>query len=294
MDATVKKILVTGGTGFLGNALNKILLSNDYAVVMYTSKKSRLDRVSNYKSKVEILFREEFSPEEVLCNSGIQTILHNATCFGRSGESDFEVFQTNLDYSIQLFEGGIKNGIRWFFNSDTSLPKNINAYSLSKSKFKEYVRNRVNAIDLNVINVTLESIYGPGDDSTKFITWFMNQCKRNVSKIDLTGGDQKRDFIYIDDAAIAYFMILHSKDKFKSRYENINIGSGQSHSIREICELIKKITLSTSHLNFGKFPYRDNEIMLSVADIRRLKDFGFQLETKLENGLRKMMEFDFI
>jgi nucleoside-diphosphate-sugar epimerase len=294
MDATVKKILVTGGTGFLGNALNKILLSNDYAVVMYTSKKSRLDRVSNYKSKVEILFREEFSPEEVLCNSGIQTIVHNATCFGRSGESDFEVFQTNLDYSIQLFEGGIKNGIRWFFNSDTSLPKNINAYSLSKSKFKEYVRNRVYAIDLNVINVTLESIYGPGDDSTKFITWFMNQCKRNVSKIDLTGGDQKRDFIYIDDAALAYFMILHSKDKFKSRYENINIGSGQSHSIREICELIKKITLSTSHLNFGKFPYRDNEIMLSVADIRRLKDFGFQLETKLENGLRKMMEFDFI
>jgi CDP-paratose synthetase len=294
MDATVKKILVTGGTGFLGNALNKILLSNDYAVVMYTSKKSRLDRVSNYKSKVEILFREEFSPEEVLCNSGIQTIVHNATCFGRSGESDFEVFQTNLDYSIQLFEGGIKNGIRWFFNSDTSLPKNINAYSLSKSKFKEYVRNRVYAIDLNVINVTLESIYGPGDDSTKFITWFMNQCKRNVSKIDLTGGDQKRDFIYIDDAALAYFMILHSKDKFKSRYENINIGSGQSHSIREICELIKKITLSTSHLNFGKFPYRDNEIMLSVADIRRLKDFGFQLETKLENGLRKMMELDFI
>ena len=294
MDATVKKILVTGGTGFLGNALNKILLSNDYAVVMYTSKKSRLDRVSNYKSKVEILFREEFSPEEVLCNSGIQTIVHNATCFGRSGESDFEVFQTNLDYSIQLFEGGIKNGIRWFFNSDTSLPKNINAYSLSKSKFKEYVRNRAYAIDLNVINVTLESIYGPGDDSTKFITWFMNQCKRNVSKIDLTGGDQKRDFIYIDDAALAYFMILHSKDKFKSRYENINIGSGQSHSIREICELIKKITLSTSHLNFGKFPYRDNEIMLSVADIRRLKDFGFQLETKLENGLRKMMEFDFI
>lgn len=294
MDATVKKILVTGGTGFLGNALNKILLSNDYAVVMYTSKKSRLDRVSNYKSKVEILFREEFSPEEVLCNSGIQTIVHNATCFGRSGESDFEVFQTNLDYSIQLFESGIKNGIRWFFNSDTSLPKNINAYSLSKSKFKEYVRNRVYAIDLNVINVTLESIYGPGDDSTKFITWFMNQCKRNVSKIDLTGGDQKRDFIYIDDAALAYFMILHSKDKFKSRYENINIGSGQSHSIREICELIKKITLSTSHLNFGKFPYRDNEIMLSVADIRRLKDFGFQLETKLENGLRKMMEFDFI
>ena len=294
MDATVKKILVTGGTGFLGNALNKILLSNDYAVVMYTSKKSRLDRVSNYKSKVEILFREEFSPEEVLCNSGIQTIVHNATCFGRSGESDFEVFQTNLDYSIQLFEAGIKNGIRWFFNSDTSLPKNINAYSLSKSKFKEYVRNRVYAIDLNVINVTLESIYGPGDDSTKFITWFMNQCKRNVSKIDLTGGDQKRDFIYIDDAALAYFMILHSKDKFKFKYENINIGSGQSHSIREICELIKKITLSTSHLNFGKFPYRDNEIMLSVADIRRLKDFGFQLETKLENGLRKMMEFDFI
>ena len=294
MGAPVHKILVTGGTGFLGNTLNKILISNDYAVVMYTSKKSRLDRVVDYKSKIEILFREEISPEEVLCNSGIQTIVHNATCFGRSGESDFEIFQTNLDYSIKLFEAGVKNDVKWFFNSDTTLPKNINAYSLSKSKFKEYVRNRVNTVDLKVINVTLESLYGPGDDSTKFITWFMNQCKRNVSVIDLTGGDQKRDFIYIDDAALAYFMILHSKDKFKFKYENINIGSGQSHSIREICDLIKKITLSSSHLNYGKIPYRDGEKMLSEADIRRLKDFGFQLETELENGLKKMMELDSI
>jgi nucleoside-diphosphate-sugar epimerase len=294
MSVPNNKILVTGGTGFLGNILNKILIANNYAVVMYTSKKSRLDRISSYKSRVEIFFREEFTPEEVMHNSGIQTIVHNATCFGRAGESDSEIFQANLDYSIQLFEAGIKCGVKWFFNSDTTLPKNINSYSLSKSKFKDYVINRVNNIDLNVINVTLESLYGPGDDNTKFITWFMNQCRNNISTIDLTGGDQKRDFIYIDDAALAYFTILHYKNKFKTRFENVNIGSGQSHSIREICELIKKITSSSSFLNFGKIQYREGEKMLSVADTRKLSDFGFQIRTKLDDGLTKMMELDSI
>ena len=140
----------------------------------------------------------------------------------------------------------------------------------------------------------MESLYGPGDDNTKFITWFMNQCRNNISTIDLTGGDQKRDFIYIDDAALAYFTILHYKNKFNTRFENVNIGSGQSHSIREICELIKKITSSSSFLNFGKIQYRDGEKMLSVADTRKLTDFGFQIRTNLDDGLTKMMELDSI
>ena len=58
--------------------------------------------------------------------------------------------------------------------------------------------------------------------------------------------------------------------------------------------MIKKITSSSSFLNFGKIQYRDGEKMLSVADTRKLTDFGFQIRTKLDDGLTKMMELDSI
>jgi len=63
---------------------------------------------------------------------------------------------------------------------------------------------------LQVVNLLVEHFYGPGDNGSKFIPSLMDKCLMNSTTIDLTSGDQKRDFIYIDDLVKACNIVIEN------------------------------------------------------------------------------------
>ena len=133
-------------------------------------------------------------------------------------------------------------------------------------------------------------MYGPSDDPSKFTTWIVQSCLKNLDKIELTPGEQKRDFIYIDDVVSAYKLLMEKGRQLGAGFQEFDLGSGKTVSIREFTETIKRLTGADTELVFGVKLYRENEIMQSKADVAKLLELGWKPKYDLSKGLNEIIK----
>ena len=302
-----RRVLLTGVTGFLGSHLTKSLLSLGCEIVAIKRKSSSMHRVESLLNDI-IFFDDEVDFDLLFKKCGkIDAIIHTATCYGRNGESVTEIFEANTEFPLRLLDAGNRAGVSLFINTDTILDKYLNLYALSKNQLLQWGRFFALHEKIRFINIRLEHFYGPDDDATKFSAYVMNSCLLNVPELKLTKGAQKRDFIHIDDVVSAYVTILDKvgdfdltdSDRFRQRlapdlnlppfFSEFDLGSGQSVSIKEFVETIHRLTESSTNLAFGALPYRDGEVMFSVADITGLLALGWKCRNDIEVGLKKVL-----
>jgi CDP-paratose synthetase len=283
-----KKVLLTGVTGFLGSYLAKSLLQAGYDVIGLKRKSSSLQRIESISSNIILVNIDELDYDELFKKHGkIDVIFHTATCYGRNGESVSDVFHANTEFPLRLLDAGARAGVGMFFNTDTILDKYLNLYSLSKNQLLQWGKFFSANKKIRFSNLRLEHFYGPNDDKNKFTSFVVENCLRNVDSLKLTLGDQKRDFIYIDDVVSAYQVLLEKTDGFESYFNEFDIGSGKAVSIRDFVELAHKLTNSSTKLLFGAYPYRDEEVMHSEANISKLIKLGWHCKYDIESGLKK-------
>ncbi|WP_316810270.1 NAD(P)-dependent oxidoreductase [Pedobacter heparinus] len=280
---TIKTILLTGATGYLGSRLLDKLFREDYAVCIIKRKSSSLKQIEALKGNYKLYDNDEESIERLFFENKIDLVIHMATAYGRKGESILEIKSANLDFPLLILKNAVANNVKYFINTGTSLPYLANLYSLFKNQFSECLE--FFSAQITSVNVLLEHFYGPGDDDTKFITAMIRKMKSNVADIPLTAGIQIRDFIFVDDVLDAYFAIIANLNRF-SGYTNLPLGSGEGVTIRKIVENIKRQSKSTSDLQFGAVAMRENELMKSDADISLLKELGWSPKYTLEKGLK--------
>ena len=132
-------------------------------------------------------------------------------------------------------------------------------------------------------------MYGPGDEESKFTAYILNSCLKNVESIDLTHGNQTRDMIYIDDVISAIQAIINNIKDLKNN-EDLSLGFGVKTSIQDFVRKVAHLSGSKTKLNFGALDYRENETMHSVADISRLKQFGWLPKYDLDKGIQDYIE----
>jgi CDP-paratose synthetase len=281
MDKIIKTILLTGATGYLGSRLLEKLLQQNYTVIIVKRKTSSFEKIKEL-ANIKFYNNSEADIKQLFEENNIDLILHLATLYGRKGETLMEIKNANLDFPLLLLNYALENDVKYFINTGTSLPFLTNQYALFKNQFAECLQFFNNKI--TSINILLEHFYGPGDDSSKFITAMIHKMKENVKEIQLTAGIQIRDFIYTEDVLNAYLTMIDSLNKFKG-YNVVPLGSGETCTIREIVELIKLYSKSDSELQFGAIPMRDTELMKSDADISILKELGWKPKYSLKQGL---------
>ena len=86
----------------------------------------------------------------------------------------------------------------------------------------------------------------------------------------------------------AYQTIINNVDDINNK-ETVSLGSGDAVSIEQLVLKIAKLSGSSSELNFGAVPERENEPQLSVADITRLEHFSWKPKYQLESGLAELI-----
>lgn len=287
-------ILLTGATGYLGsNILKALVNNNENKLIILKRSFSNTFRIKGLVDKIDFYNLDEIDIEKVFLENKIDLILHCATDYGRKDSNPLQIIEANLTLPIKLLELGRKYNVKSFINTDTILDKRINFYSLSKNQFKDWLQNYKN--NLVCINVSLEHFYGPGDDKTKFVSYIIDSLIKEVEKIDLTKGEQKRDFIYIEDVVSAFLKIInHSLNLEKGFYE-FQLGSENAITIKEFILNVKKITGNEKTLlNFGALPYRENEVMDCKADTTEIKKLNWSCAYSLADGLKKMIKEELI
>ena len=290
MNSSKKKILITGGTGYLGSHfINKFHTKYDFIILKRSfSNVSKL----NVKDNSLIFYNlDQVILKNVFEENKIDIVFHCATNYGRSDQSELNILDCNLTLPVSLLQLSKQYKIKCFINTDTILDKGVSHYALSKNHFNEWFKIFSN--EITCLNVRLEHFYGPNDDKTKFITKILNLLLNSIDEIELTKGDQIRYFLHIEDLIDAFDLIITSINDIETGYHNIDLGSSEGISIKDVTILLKTLTNNTTtKLNFGAIMYRPNEIMNPNLDLNFILKLGWKSKIKLEKGLKDTVEFE--
>lgn len=281
-------ILLTGATGFLGSNLLARLIEDGHEVTILARSTSSFQRIAHLLDRVTVQTIGEIRLQDLFHTGRIETIIHCATNYGRGEVDHSELLDANLIMPLQLLQAGCDSGVSCFINTDTILDKGVSNYALSKSQFREWLGRY--AQKMVCVNIALEHFYGPHDDPTKFVSFIVGQLLDDVDGINLTLGEQKRDFIYIDDIVSAFLLIVANCASLQSGFFDYEIGTGVTITIRNFVELTKQIACNThTKLNFGAIPYRENEAMETAVNTAAIRALGWSPHTSLIDGLSKMI-----
>ncbi|WP_431101849.1 NAD-dependent epimerase/dehydratase family protein [Roseateles noduli] len=291
------RILLTGPSGFLGSALARHWAARGHELWLLARPASRLERLADLPASVRVV--RAAAPEEIVAafrDAAPDAVVHTACSYGRKGESPLDVLDANLRFGTLLLQAALDatprgGGPVAFLNTGTVLAPDVSLYALSKTQFSAWGATLATASPdrLRFIDIRLQQMYGPGDDSSKFTTHVIESCRRNEPRLALTAGEQLRDFIHIDDVVRAYDRIVDRQDDFAAS-DAIEVGSGDAVTMRSFVELARRVAGATTALEFGAVPYRSNEAMRCVADTTRLRGLGWQPEVALADGLKSMID----
>ena len=285
------KILLTGGTGFLGSNILRRLLGLGHELFCIKRETSSLERVNFFKHKIKWFNLETSDFDEIISSYKIEGIIHCATDYGRKQFNPIQTIETNLILPLKLLHAAANNNVLVFINTDTVLDKRVDTYSLSKRQFSEWLEKYSN--DILTINVALEHFYGPFDNDSKFVTYVIRKMLGNEDSIDFTLGLQKRNFVYIEDVIDAFIVLLNNINKLDNSFHNFEVGTEDSVSIKDFVGLVKKLcNNNTTDLNFGAINYRENEVMNTNTNTDKLKSLGWFPRFSLEDGLKNTIDLE--
>jgi len=280
------KVLVTGGTGYLGRNLCARLSELGYRPVVLLHSPDSLHKVpASWQQKVDVVVWGEQDLDPLFEQEGFGAVLHLATCYGRRGEAPATLLEANCLYPLRILERALSAGVPLFLNAGTSLPGGLNAYALSKDQFVQWSRLLQDNRSTVFLNLQLEHFYGPGDGDEKFTSWLFRQLLENAPEIGLSEGLQKRDFLFIDDLVAAVVCLLQKGRWSDGAWVDVPIGSGQSVTIRDFVELARTVAGATSRLNFGAVPVRRGEPQDLQADTHILRQLGWSPKYSLAEGI---------
>ena len=285
------KVLITGGTGYLGQRLVRLFDAKGWDIGLIAraaDTKAASDRADNH-----VYFHNDLDGIRKACSQDWELVIHAATNYGREKNNDLKpILEANLEVPLRMLKCLSENGSKaLFINVDTSLPRNTNYYSLSKKQLLDWVPMIGKSV--RWLNVSLEYFYGPGDADWKFITMLVRKMINNETEIPLSKGNQERDFIYIDDLISSFEIIVENRNSFQKKIENIALGSGKAVSLKELSILIARILgYPLEGLKFGAIPTRKNEVLHSVADTEAIKSLGWENQHTLEEGLKLMIDLE--
>ena len=295
MNLKDKRILVTGGSGYLGQNLIKKLLSLKAIV-------SSLDISDDFQHPDVSYYNINLSDLKKLYD-GIREIkpsiiYHLAASLDRTRDfsQTYRLFEINLTGTVNLLNA-LKEYVDYenFIFSSTSeiyCGKAIkppfkeddgftpaSPYSLSKYCAEMTIKTFSNIYSKNFTILRLFNFFGKGMPKKFFLPQLIDKLNRG-DDFDMTSGEQIRDYLHVDDVLQA---MISSTTK-KAYNEVFNVCSGKGKSIKEIAIELKENLKSNSNIKFGALPYRDNEVWEMVGDNSHIKnELGFIPKHMLED-----------
>jgi UDP-glucose 4-epimerase len=285
----MKKILLTGGRGFIGKHLGKRLVEDGFILASTKDNREELD--------INNMNQLESSGEDV------EIVIHLAakTSIQNSFMKPYEVYHTNVMGTLNLLElARIKNIRKFIFLStyvygqpkylpiDEKHPTNPHTpYNQSKLIAEQLCQNYSNNFGINIVTLRPFYIYGPSSNPNTFIPSVVQQISKS-GKVLLSGEYTKRDFLFVEDFINLIKAVL---DLFPRGYNLYNVGYGRNYTLKEVSHILaallnKKITIEYDD------KIRPSDVKEMVADISKVsKEFNWKPSTSLEEGLESTLEY---
>ncbi len=300
-----KRVLVTGGAGFLGEHVVKKLESVGCGSIFVPRRK-------------EYNFVEMEAVKRVFKDSKPDIVFHLAAEVGgirANQKKPGKFFYNNMMMGVQLLEEARKNNVEKFVIVGTvcsypkfakipfkeenlwdGYPEETNApYGIAKKALLVQARAYREEYGLNTIFLLPANLCGPGEninlETSHVVPAIIKKCfdaiKKNENKIILWGtGNPTREFLYVEDCAEAIFLAAEKYNKS----EPVNLGTGNEVSIKDLAKLIAAITGFKGAIVWDKTK-PDGQPRRKLDTEKAKKEFGFTAKTTLREGLRKTIQW---
>ena len=278
----MQQVVITGASGFLGSALVDLHLNAKCSVLAVTRKTSDLRRITKHLSNRNLKVKSDCQLQ-VEDFTAAKTVINAACSWDASSSSFLQAFKTNLELPMRLLSY-IKQTDTVFVNVNTFSPRYSSEYSLTKHQASELALLKSKQKKLRYIDVKLQLVYGQGENEEQFVTWLFNKCLRNED-IELTTGEQLREFVHINDVANAFKLILENTEFSQSLQQQYEIGSKNRIKIKELVHMIHACTKSKSKLFFGKKEHGAYDFDFEVSDTSSLRNLGWEEKVDINAGL---------
>lgn len=305
-------ILVTGGTGFIGNALSTALIEEGHTVYIT----GREDRVP-YGAKLLNLHLTglDFT---ALSKKNIEAVFHEAANNDTQSTDEDDMVRANFDAPAYLFNMLERFGCRKFIYASTTAvygnepapyiedvtPRNpLTFYGKTKRSFEDFATNfGKQRPKISVIGLRYCNVYGHGEQHkgkrASMIYQMLDRFYTSHTWEPLVGpnyccpkifefGEQSRDWIYIDDVVKANLLAL--KHPGSGIY---NVGTGVATSFNRLVEIMNEIKGTKWAVEYIKNPIAGTYQDYTCCNIDKIKkDMGFSVDYPIELGITRMMEF---
>lgn len=290
----MKNILVVGGFGFLGSTLvGHLLNTNKYQITILVKKSSNTSRIDdNLIEKIKVTYIEDLNFNGFFEENKFYSIINAAVVY--DNKFSYKVFETNFLLTLKIIEYGRINACNNFIIFDSFYRKfktydQKNYYRLSKEWLAVYLESFKKE---RVVNLQLEHMYGPYDNESKFIPKIISALLEGNKEISLTEGNQKRDFIFVEDVCDLTLEILEKVTSFNQGISTIEVGTGEAIKLKEFVNKIKYIFKNdTTSLEFGAHPENTTEIQISKANLDLMPTFlSWRPKTTVNEGINKILQ----
>jgi UDP-glucose 4-epimerase len=310
---TAKKIIVTGGAGFIGSHLVERLLNDGHTVkVIDNFSTGRIENLNHLRKKKNLVVLKLdiacLPARQGNCNfqplqkhfQGIDWVFHLAARADivPSIVDPVLYHQSNVTGTVNVLEASRKAHVKRFLYAASSscygiphtYPTNEKApirpqypYALTKNLGEQYVLHFGQVYKLPVVSLRLFNVYGPRSRTSgtygAVFGVFLAQKLAHKPFTVVGNGKQTRDFTFVTDVVNAFVTAANSR----VTHEVFNVGSGDTYSVNRIIELLKGDVVY--------IPKRPGEPDCTFADISKIKkELGWKPKVKIEEGIQILLQ----
>ena len=299
-----KRIVITGGLGFIGSNIGRKLSEKNEILLIDNLSTGKIENINDFKDKENVSFIKgdirnlDFLNENF---KNIDFVFHQAAIASvpKSIKDPYSTNETNITGTLNVLNASKANNVKKvmlasscaIYGEPKDLPINENCkvdplspYSLTKLVGEYYCKYYSYFFKLPTVCLRYFNVYGPYQDPNgeyaAVIPKFILSILTNKSPIIYGDGCQTRDFIFIEDVVNAN--IFAAENQISGIF---NIGSGQETSINALYKKIRQI--SGKDINALYKDTRAGDIKVSYADITKIKKQGYTIDNSLDSGLEK-------
>jgi UDP-glucuronate 4-epimerase len=308
-----KKLLVTGGAGFIGSHLTEALIAGGHEVVVFDDFNDYYDpaiKVGNLAGVNAEIVRGDIRDDALVVNTfqrhRFDGVFHLAARAGvRPSIADPRLyFSTNMDGTLNLLEACRRNGVRDFvFASSSSvygvnskvpfaetdpIERTISPYAATKIAGEQLCSNYAHLFGLHCMCLRFFTVYGPRQRPDLAISKFTSAILAG-KPIDRYGdGSTARDYTYVYD--IVQGVLAAARYAEKSSFEIFNIGGSVTTTLNELIALTEEAVGSKAIIR--QLPDHLGDVPRTFADISKAaRLLGYQPKTDLREGIAQYVQW---